>query len=237
VLPPHDEPATRIKTRTHTPWREIWHTIVHEHRRRSFLAFVLMLTQAFFYNAIFFTYGLVLMRFYNVPSQNVGLYLLPFALGNVLGPFVIGHLFDTIGRKKMISATYAIAGILLALTGWLFHAGLLTAQTQTLAWTVIFFVASAAASSAYLTVSEIFPLEIRALAIAIFYAFGTLAGGVGAPILFGWIIGTGSKTGLFAGYLVGAALMILGAVVEAWIGVDAEGKSLEHVATPLSCKL
>jgi MFS family permease len=235
ALPPHDEPATRIRTRTHTPWREIWRTIVHDHRRRSVLGFVLMLTQAFFYNAIFFTYGLVLMRFYNVPSQSVGLYLLPFALGNVLGPFVIGHLFDTIGRRTMITATYAIAGVLLAFTGWLFYAGLLTAQTQTLAWTLIFFVASAAASSAYLTVSEIFPLEIRALAIAIFYAFGTLAGGVGAPILFGWIIGTGSKTALFTGYLVGAALMILGAIVEAFIGVDAERKSLERIATPLSC--
>jgi MFS family permease len=172
-----------------------------------------------------------------VPAQNVGGYLLPFAIGNVLGPIVLGHLFDTIGRKKMITATYAIAGLLLAASGWLFHAGLLTAQTQTIAWMIIFFVASAAASSAYLTVSEIFPLEIRALAIAIFYAFGTLAGGVGAPILFGWIIGTGSRTALFAGYLVGAALMIIGAIVEAWLGVDAERKSLEHVATPLSCRL
>src|SRR5213079_1186194 len=122
ALPPHDDPPTRVRTRTHTPWREIWHTIVHEHRRRSILGFVLMLTQAFFYNAIFFTYGLVLMRFYNVPSENVGAYLVPFALGNVLGPFVIGHLFDTIGRKPMITATYAIAGALLALSGCLFYA-------------------------------------------------------------------------------------------------------------------
>src|SRR5438270_6197299 len=126
------EPPTRVRTRTHTPWREIWNTIVHEHRRRSVLGFVLMLTQAFFYNAIFFTYGLVLMRFYDVPAQNVGGYLVPFALGNVLGPIVLGHLFDTIGRKKMIAATYALSGILLAITGWLFHAGLLTAQTQTI---------------------------------------------------------------------------------------------------------
>src|SRR5262249_8709575 len=139
---------TRIRTRTHTPWHEIWDAIVHEHRRRSFLGFVLMLTQAFFYNAIFFTYALVLMRFYNVPEQNVGSYLLPFALGNVLGPLLLGHLFDTVGRKKMITITYGLAGILLALTGSLFHAGLLTAQTQTLAWTIIFFIASAAASSA-----------------------------------------------------------------------------------------
>jgi MFS family permease len=148
------EPPTRVRTRTHTPWHQIWNTIVHEHRRRSVLGFVLMLTQAFFYNAIFFTYGLVLMRFYNVPAQNVGGYLLPFALGNVLGPIMLGHLFDTIGRRKMITATYALSGILLALTGWLFHAGILTAQTQTLAWMIIFFVASAAASSAYLTVSQ-----------------------------------------------------------------------------------
>jgi len=227
---------TRIRTRTHTPWHEIWDAIVHEYRRRSVLSFVLMLTQAFFYNAIFFTYALVLMRFYNVPEQNVGSYLLPFALGNVLGPVLLGHLFDTIGRKKMITVTYGLAGILLALTGWLFYAGVLTAQTQTLAWTIIFFIASAAASSAYLTVSEIFPLEIRALAIAIFYAIGTLAGGVGAPLLFGWIIGTGSITALFIGYLVAAALMVFGAIIEAWIGVPAERRSLEHVAAPLSSK-
>ena len=227
---------TRIRTRTHTPWREIWDAIMHEHRRRSFLGFVLMSTQAFFYNAIFFTYALVLMRFYGVREQNVGSYLLPFALGNVLGPLVLGHLFDTIGRKQMITLTYGLAGMLLAVTGWLFHAGLLTAQSQTLAWTIIFFIASAAASSAYLTVSEIFPLEIRAMAIAIFFAIGTLVGGVGAPALFGWIIGTGSSTALVVGYLLAAALMVFGAVMEAWIGVPAERRSLEHIAVPLSSK-
>jgi len=226
----------RIRTRTHTPWREIWNTIVHDHRRRSLLGLVLMLTQAFFYNAIFFTYALVLMRFYDVPEKSVGGYLLPFALGNALGPFLIGHLFDTIGRKKMIAATYATSGVLLAMTGWLFHAGMLTAQTQTAAWSIIFFIASAAASSAYLTVSEIFPLEVRAFAIAIFYAIGTLTGGVFAPLLFGWIIGTGSSTALFAGYLMAAALMIAGAIVEIWIGVPAERQSLEHVAAPLSSR-
>ena len=236
TLPAHDSPPTRIQTRTHTPWREIWNAVVHKHRRRSFLGFVLMLTQAFFYNAIFFTYALVLMRFYGVPEQSVGGYLLPFALGNVLGPIVLGHFFDTIGRKQMIAATYGVSGILLAVTAWLFHAGLLTAQTQTLAWTIIFFVASAAASSAYLTVSEIFPLEIRAFAIAIFYAVGTLTGGVGAPILFGWIIGTGSSNALFIGYLVAAVLMIFGAIVELWIGVAAERRPLEDVAAPLSSR-
>lgn len=232
----HSSTPIRVRTRTHTPWREIWNAIVHEHRRRSFLGFVLMSTQAFFYNAIFFTYALVLLRFYGVPEKDVGGYLLPFALGNVLGPLLLGHLFDTIGRKQMITLTYALAGILLAVTSWLFHAGLLTAQTQTLAWTIIFFVASAAASSAYLTVSEIFPLEIRGMAIAIFFAVGTLVGGVGAPLLFGWIIGTGSSTALFIGYLVAAALMIFAAMMEAWIGVAAEQRPLEHIAAPLSSK-
>jgi MFS family permease len=227
---------TRIRTRMHTPWREIWHAIVHEHRRRSFLGLVLMSTQAFFYNAIFFTYALVLIRFYSVAENNVGRYLLPFALGNVLGPLLLGHLFDTIGRKQMITLTYGLAGVLLALTGWLFHTGLLTAQTQTLAWTIIFFVASAAASSAYLTISEIFPIEIRAIAIAIFFAIGTLVGGVGAPLLFGWIIGAGSRAALFLGYLLAAALMLFGAVMEAWIGVPAERRSLEEIAAPLSSK-
>jgi MFS family permease len=233
---PHSIAPVRIRTRTHTPWHEIWNAIVHEHRQRSFLGFVLMSTQAFFYNAIFFTYALVLMRFYGVSEQQVGAYLLPFALGNVLGPLVLGHLFDTMGRKQMITLTYAIAGVLLALTAWLFHTGLLTAQTQTLAWTVIFFVASAAASSAYLTVSEIFPLEIRGMAIAIFFAIGTLVGGVGAPLLFGWIIGTGSSTALVAGYLMAAMLMIFAAAIEAWIGVAAERRPLEHIAAPLSSK-
>ena len=171
-----------------------------------------------------------------MPAERVGTYLLPFALGNVLGPLLIGHLFDTVGRKPMIVITYALSGILLAITGWLFREGMLTAQTQTLAWTVIFFVASAAASSAYLTVSEIFPLEIRALAIAIFYSVGTFVGGVFAPVIFGKLIGTGSKDALFGGYVFGAALMLIAAGVEAWIGVKAERQSLESIATPLSSR-
>src|SRR4051812_12846157 len=148
----------------------------------------------------------------------------------------MGHLFDSIGRKTMITLTYAVSGVLLAITGYLFQIGALTALTQTIAWSVIFFVASAAASSAYLTVSEIFPLEIRGMAIAIFFAVGTLVGGVGAPLLFGWIIGTGSSTALFIGYLVAAALMIFAATIEAWIGIAAERRSLEHIAAPLSSK-
>ncbi|MGH9375945.1 MAG: MFS transporter, partial [Terriglobia bacterium] len=197
-LPPVEE-TIRIQPRHYTPWKEIADKVFREYRQRSLLSLALMTGQAFFYNAVFFTYALVLVSFYGVPAGEVSLYILPFALGNLLGPFSMGHLFDTIGRKPMIVATYTISGILLAVTGWLFQRGALTAMTQTIAWTVIFFVASAAASSAYLTVSEIFPLEIRALAIALFYAAGTLVGGVGAPALFGALIGTGSRTLLFFG--------------------------------------
>ncbi|HEY2499766.1 MAG TPA: MFS transporter [Candidatus Angelobacter sp.] len=230
-------PATgsiRIQPRNHTPFREIWNAIAIRHRARSWLAMALMTSQAFFYNAIFFTYSLVLVTFYGLPAQKVGLYLFPFALGNFVGPLLLGRLFDTVGRRTMITVTYALSGILLAVSGWLFQHGLLTAQTQALAWTVIFFVASAAASSAYLTVSEIFPLEIRGLAIATFYAMGTLVGGVAAPFVFGVLIQTGSRTALFKGYLAGAVLMIAAAVTEAVIGVRAEQQSLESISAPLS---
>ena len=230
-------PATgtiRIQPRSHTPLREIWNAIAIRHRARSWLAMALMTSQAFFYNAIFFTYSLVLVTFYGLPAQKVGLYLFPFALGNFVGPLLLGRLFDTVGRRTMITITYALSGMLLALSGWLFQRGLLTAQTQALAWTVIFFVASAAASSAYLTVSEIFPLEIRGFAIAIFYAMGTLVGGVAAPFIFGLLIQTGSRTALFKGYLAGAVLMIAAAVIEAVIGVRAEQQSLESISAPLS---
>ncbi|HMC32342.1 MAG TPA: MFS transporter, partial [Candidatus Angelobacter sp.] len=221
-----------IRPRTHTPLPEIWQAIVHQHRRRSLLGLALMTSQAFFYNAIFFTYGLVLIRFYALPAQKVGLYLFPFALGNFVGPLVLGRFFDVIGRRQMITLTYALSGALLAVSGWMFQQGWLTAQTQAIAWTIIFFVASAAASSAYLTVSEIFPLEVRGLAIAIFYASGTLAGGVAAPFIFGLLIQTGSRTALFYGYLAGAALMIGAGAVEAWIGVKAERAPLEEITAP-----
>ncbi|HET9364096.1 MAG TPA: MFS transporter, partial [Candidatus Angelobacter sp.] len=189
---------------------------------------------AFFYNAIFFTYALLLIEFYSVKAEHVGFYLLPFSLSNALGPFIVGKLFDTVGRKPMITATYALSGVLLAITGLLFQRDLLTSLTQTICWTVIFFIASCAASSAYLTVSEIFPLEIRAMAIAIFYALGTLAGGVGAPALFGALIGSGSRTHLFYGYLFGALLMLIAAGMEWKLGVKAERQSLESISAPLA---
>jgi MFS family permease len=204
------------------------------YRARSVLALVLMLAQAFLYNALFFTYGLVLSRFYGVAPAQTGLYLLPLAAGNFMGPLLLGHFFDTIGRRKMIAATYLVSGVLLALTGWAFAERWLDAETQTLAWTAIFFFASAAASAAYLTASEIFPLETRALAISCFYALGTAAGGIVAPWFFGRLIGIGSRWHIFAGYGVAALLMAAAAIVEAWIGIDAEGRSLESIAAPLS---
>ena len=233
TLPP-PKTKIRIRPREHTPLREVWHTMFVQHRRKSLLSLALMSSQAFFYNAIFFTYALVLVKFYSLPAQKVGLYIFPFALGNFFGPLLLGHWFDSFGRKQMITITYALSGILLALSGWMFLHGMLTAVTQAICWTVIFFVASAAASSAYLTVSEIFPLEIRGMAIAIFYAAGTFAGGVAAPYIYGLLIQSGKRIELFYGYLAGAVLMIGAAVVEAIIGVKAERKELEEITAPLS---
>jgi MFS family permease len=231
---PKPEGEIRLHVRTHTPWREIRDAMFAQYRERSFLGFTLMVSQAFFYNAVLFTYGLVLLRYYKVPAATLGYYILPLALGNFLGPLLIGRSFDTIGRRKMITLTYGVSGLLLAITSWLFAHGLLSALTQAISWSVIFFIASAAASSAYLTVSEVFPLEVRALAIAIFYACGTLVGGVGGPALFGYLTGTGSRMLLFWGYLVASVLMIFGAAVEWKFGVSAERQALESVSAPLS---
>jgi MFS family permease len=205
-----------------------------DYRRRTILGVALMAAQAFCYNAVFFTYALILQQFYNIPSGDIGWFMLPFALGNFLGPLVLGRLFDTLGRRRMITATYALSGILMAFTGWLFAAGYLDATQQTLAWTAIFFVASAAASSAYLTVGESFPLEMRAIAIALFYAFGTGIGGVVGPALFGALIDTGQRVSILWGYLLGGALMVGAAVVAAWLAVPAERRALEDIAPPLS---
>jgi len=204
------------------------------YRKRSVLCVLMMMSQAFLYNAIFFTYALVLTRFYDVPAGDIGLYLLPFALSNFLGPVVLGQWFDTIGRRQMIAFTYGTSALLLALTGYLFSIDLLTAIGQTALWCAIFFFASAAASSAYLTASEVFPLEIRALAIAIFFAIGTGSGGIVAPWLFGTLIGTGSRHAVFYGYLAGAALMLVAVAAVLAFGVRAERKSLEQVAPPLT---
>jgi MFS family permease len=233
-LEPISHKKITIHTRTHTPLKEVFEAIVHTHPTRSFLGLALMSSQAFFYNAIFFTFALVLNHYYNIPAHEVSWYILPFALGNTLGPIILGHFFDTVGRKPMITLTYGLSGILLAITAVLFHMGVLNATTQTLCWTAIFFVASSAASSAYLTVSEIFPLEIRGMAIAVFFAIGTLVGGVAAPTIFAELIAQNSRTPLTLGYFGGATLMILAACCEMLYGVKAEGQSLEDISAPLS---
>lgn len=224
----------RLHARDHTPLREVFQTLFVSFRQRALVGLTLLTAQAFFYNAIFFTYALVLTDFYEVPAEQVGWYVLPLALGNFCGPLLLGRLFDVIGRRVMISLTYGVSGVLLAVCGALFQQGVVDVTQQALAWMVIFFFASAAASSAYLTVAETFPLEIRALAIAVFFAFGTGLGGIIGPTLFGHLIQTHDRSNVLIGYLIGAGLMILAAVVQGIWGVAAERKSLEDVARPLS---
>lgn len=227
-------PKIKLTQRDHTPLGEVAKTLFVAYRQRSLVGLVLMAAQAFFYNAIFFTYALVLTDFFGIPSNHVGWYLLPFAAGNFLGPLLLGRLFDTLGRRVMIAVTYGVSGVLLAVSGYLFSIGVMTAQTQTIAWMVIFFFASAAASAAYLTVSETFPIEVRALAIALFYAVGTGIGGIAGPALFGALIDSGSRGSVFAGYLFGAVLMIAAAIIGWRYAIAAERKPLEQVARPLA---
>ncbi|WP_428486012.1 MFS transporter [Rhodopila sp.] len=233
-LPPVPPGFLKLRTDVHSWFGAGAKALVTTYQRQTWLGITLMAAQAFCYNAVFFTYALILTRFYHVTSGDVGLFMLPFALGNFLGPLVLGRLFDTLGRRIMITATYGLSGVLMVLTGWLFTLGWLDAQQQTMAWTIIFFFASAAASSAYLTVGESFPLEVRAIAIALFYAFGTGVGGVAGPALFGALISTGSRMSIFYGYLLGGLLMVGAAVVSGFLTANAERRSLEDIAPPLS---
>jgi len=232
-IDPDPLPRVRLRMRSYTPLTEVARTLFQIYRRRTLVGLCLMAAQAFFYNAIFFTYALILTDFYHVAPKQVGWYLLPFAAGNFLGPLLLGPLFDSVGRKPMIAGTYAMSGILLAIVGYLFSRNLVSAETLTIGWMIIFFFASAAASSAYLTVSEIFPLEIRALAIAFFYAIGTGLGGIAGPWLFGALIDTGSRASVSNGYLVGSILMIGAGIIQWRFGVAAERRPLEAVARPL----
>ena len=223
-----------LKPHQPTGLGQVARSLFLKYPKRTALGITLMATQAFCYNAIFFTYGLILTKFYAVPSQDIGWFLLPFAAGNFLVPLLLGRLFDTIGRRPMIASTYAISGVLLCFTGWAFAHGRLSAEALTACWSVVFFFASAAASAAYLTVSESFPLETRAMVIGLFYAFGTGIGGIAGPALFGAQIATGDRSNLLGGYLIGGGLMLLAAVAELVLGISAERKSLEEVAPPLS---
>jgi MFS family permease len=202
--------------------------------RRAAVSLTLMAAQAFFYNAIFFTHALVLGRFFGVAPEHIGLYLLPFAVSNFLGPLLLGHYFDSVGRRTMMALTYGASGVLLLIATAVFVAGLFDARTLTLAWTIVFFFASAAASSAYLTVGESFPLEVRALAISVFYALGTAIGGIAGPALFGVLVADGALSALGWGYALGAGLMLLAAAVAWRYGVSAENRGLEDVAALMS---
>jgi len=233
--PVPDSKALEVTPSGAVSYLQIAKTMLGQYPSRSFLGFSMMVTQAFLYNAIFFTYALVLQHFYHIPSDRIGFYFFPFAAGNLLGPLLLGHFFDTVGRRKMILGTYGGSGILLAISAVFFAQGALTAVTQTAFWCVIFFFASAGASSAYLTVSEIFPLELRGQAISFFFAISQLAGGVAAPRIFAALIGAGTSRGpLTIGYYIGAAIMIAGGVIAWFFGVNAERQSLEDIATPLS---
>lgn len=221
-------PGTRVSVNT------IARTLFARYRSRAFLGLVLIASQAFFYNGIFFTYPLVLNEVFGVPAERIGLYMLFFAVANFCGPLVLGRLFDSIGRRTMISTTYALSGTIIILTNLFFLQGQLTAASQTLCWSISFFFASAAASAGYLTVSEVFPLEMRAFAIALFYALGTAIGGLGAPAFFGSLIEQHEPLALFDGYLLAAVLMLIAAGVELVFGVASERKPLEEIAAPLT---
>jgi MFS family permease len=236
-LPKVDESkAIDLQPTTDIGYLALTRVLFREYPSRAVLGASLMITQSFLYNAIFFTYTLVLAKFYGIDSTAAPVFLIAFAVGNLAGPLTIGHLFDTIGRKKMIAGTYVLSGLLLAITAFLFNAGVLNAVTQTIAWCVIFYFASAGASAAYLTVSEIFPLEVRSKAIAVFFAIAQCFGAI-APAIYGALIGDGSQPiKLFFGYILGAVIMIAGGVVAFFLAVDAEGKSLEDIASPLSSR-
>jgi MFS family permease len=224
--------SLKIHVRDFTPLSDVWRSMIRDHPKRSLLGLCLMVAQSFFYNSVFFTYGLVLTTFFGIKGQTIPLHILPLAIGNFCGPLVLGRFFDSLGRKKMITATYALTAFLTVACAIMFmhNDG---ALAEAIWFTVIFFVASSAASSAYLTVSEVFPLEIRAFAISIFYAIGTLAGGVAAPSVFARLVATNSREYLAYGYFLASALMLVGAIAEWLLGIDAEGKSLESISTPL----
>lgn len=231
---PDPDDTICIHQRRSIPLWEITRAIVASYPKRAVLGLALFVGQAFLYNAILFGYATLLSTFYGVSTANAPYYLVAFAAGNLLGPIVLGRLFDTVGRKPMIAGTYLLSGVLLLITGYLFDQHQLTAASLTVAWSVVFFFASAGVSAAYLTVSEVFPMETRALAIAIFYAVGTGIGGIIGPQLFGRLVPTGKTSDVFTALAVGAVLMMIGGIAELAFGVKAERRRLESVARPLT---
>ncbi|MEV6998913.1 MFS transporter [Streptomyces sp. NPDC093982] len=231
---PRAEGELTIRQRRSVTFVEIGRTVFSKYRRRAILGFSLFIGQAFLYNAITFGFGAILTTFYDVPSGNTGYYFAVIAVGNFMGPLLLGRLFDTVGRRIMISSTYLLSGILLFGTAWLFDQGTLSAGTLTACWCAVLFFASAGASSAYLTVSEVFPMETRAMSIAFFYALGTAAGGISGPLLFANLTETGKVGDTVLAFQIGAALMCLAGLVAAFLAVRAERRSLEDIARPLT---
>ncbi|MER6627190.1 MFS transporter [Streptomyces sp. NPDC000987] len=233
---PLPEPAGEITIhqRRSVTFLEIARTVFADYRKRSVLGFSLFIGQAFLYNAITFGFGAILTKFYDIPADHTGYYFAVIAVGNFFGPLLLGRLFDTVGRRVMISGTYLLSGLLLFVTAWLFGQGSLNAATLTACWCVVLFFASAGASSAYLTVSEVFPMETRAMSIAFFYALGTAAGGISGPLLFADLTGTGRVGDTVLAFQIGATLMCLASLVAAALAVRAERRSLEDIAQPLT---
>jgi MFS family permease len=233
---PHleDSQAWWIKAHEGVTLRQLGYVFFKLYPTRTLLGLTLMITQSFLYNAIFFTSSLVLQHFYGKTSSSAALYFFPFAIGNLAGPLLLGRLFDTVGRRKMIGGSYSLAAIVLFISALLFKAGVLSAGTHTLLWCISFFFASAGASAGYLTVSEIFPLEVRGQAISYFFSIAQLFGSLG-PVIFGALIGEGTaRNPLFWGYVMASVIMLIGGLVAFRFGVDAEGKALEDIAPPLS---
>ncbi|HKC27103.1 MAG TPA: MFS transporter [Jatrophihabitans sp.] len=224
----------RIEQRKTVGFFEIARTVLTTYPRRTVLGLALFIGQAFIYNAITFGYASILSTFFKTPSSSTGYYYVVIAVGNFLGPFLLGRFFDTVGRRPMIAGTYITSGVLLFVTAWLFDQGHLDATTMTACWTVVLFFASAGASSAYLTVSEVFPMETRAMAIAFFFAIGTGIGGITGPLLFSKLTSSGNVSDTVVAFVVGAAVMCAAGVVAAFFAVDAEQKGLEEIAEPLS---
>jgi Arabinose efflux permease len=233
-LPDVSDQTIEIHQRRSIGFVTIARTVFTTYPRRTVLGLGLFIGQAFLYNAITFGYASILTTFYKVPADSTGYYYAVIAAGNFLGPFALGRFFDTVGRKPMISSTYIASGVLLFVTAWQFDAGHLSATTMTACWTVALFFASAGASSAYLTVSEIFPMETRALAIAFFYAVGTAIGGITGPLLFADLTSSGKVGDTVIAFVIGAAIMCAGGVIAAIFAVDAEQKGLEEIAAPLT---